>query len=94
MIDQIRETQLEEEKIEHLQEVVDIDDEIEQEEDAPEPQLYSRILSDKERRKLEKVQAKADKDAEKERKRIKMEILKVELEKEKTDQKVVAIAKL
>src|SRR5205814_1701561 len=97
IMDQIRETQLEEEKIEDLREVVDLEDEQEEEpdEDSPAPQLYSRILSDKERRKMEKVQAKAEKDAEKERKRVETETVKEEREKEKADKKVkVIVAKL
>lgn len=91
IMEQIRESQPEDEKIENLQEIVDIADEQEeeQEEDVRAPQLYSRILSDKERRKMEKVQAKADKDAEKEKKRIKTEMLKAE--RVKADKKMRAI---
>jgi len=93
IMDQIRQTHLEEEKIEDLQEVVDLEDEQEEEpeDESPAPRLYSRILSDKERRKMEKVQAKAEKDAEKERKRAEMETLKAEREKEKADRKMRAI---
>ena len=88
IMDQIRETQLEDDKIEDLREVIDIEEEQDEEqEDTPTAQLYSRILSDKERRKMDKVQAKADKDAEKERKRIELEMMKAEREKEKADRK-------
>lgn len=97
MMDHIRQTHLEEEKIEDLWEVVDMEDEQEEEpeEDSPAPQLYSRILSDKERRKMEKVQAKAEKDAEKERKRAEIETLRAKKEKKKADKKMkTVVAKL
>ena len=97
IMDQIGQTHFEEEKIEDLREVIDLEDEQEEEPEdkSPAPQLYSRILSDKERRKMEKVQAKAEKDAEKERKRAEIETLKAEREKEKADKKMRAfVAKL
>jgi hypothetical protein len=89
-IDPIAETHLEEEKIEDLKEVIDIEEENEEEQDqeTPTPQLYDRILSDKEKRKMEKVHAKAEKDAEKERKRLEKEAIKAEKEKEKADRKM------
>jgi hypothetical protein len=93
IMDQVRQTRLDEEKIEDLQEVVDLEDEQEEEpeDESPVPQLYSRILSDKERRKMEKVQAKAEIDAEKKKKRAEIETLKMEREKEKADKKMKAI---
>jgi hypothetical protein len=92
IMDQIRETQPEDETIEDLREVIDIEEEQDEEqEDTPTPQLYSRLLSDKERRKLEKVQAEADKDAEKMKKRIELEMMKAEREKEKVDRKMKTV---
>ena len=92
-MDQIRQTHVEEEKIEDLREVVDLEDEQEEEleNESPAAQLYSRILSNKARRKMEKVQSKAEKDAEKERKRAETEALKAERGKEKADKKMKAI---
>jgi len=89
-IDPIAETHLEEEKIEDLKEVIDVEEETEEEQDVetPTPQLYDRILSDKEKRKMEKVHAKAEKDAEMERKRLEKEAIKAEKEKEKADRKM------
>jgi hypothetical protein len=97
IMDQVRQTHLDEEKIEDLQEVVDLEDEQDEEpeDESSAPQLYSRILSDKERRKMEKVRAKAGMDAEKKKKRAEMETLKTEREKEKADKKMkVIVAKL
>lgn len=92
-MDQIRQTNAEEEKIEDLREVVDLEDEQEEEleDESPAAQLYFRVLSNKERRKMEKAQAKAEKDAEKERKRVETEALKAEKGKEKADKKMKAI---
>src|SRR5277367_191366 len=90
-MDPIPETHLEEDKIEDLKEVINIEEENEedhQEEEPPTPQLYDRILSDKEKRKMEKVYSKAEKDAEKERKRLEKEAAKAEKEKEKADRKM------
>lgn len=87
-IDTIAETHIEDEQVEELKEVVEVDDEEmdEPEEQAnPELQLYHRILSDNEKRKMEKVHAQAKKDAEKERKRVEKELLKAEKEREKAD---------
>ena len=94
IMDQICQTQLEEDKIEDLREVIEIDDvqeADEQKEESLSAPLNSLMLSDKERRKMEKVQAKAEKDAEKERKRAEIEILKAEREKEKADKKMRAV---
>jgi len=88
-VDPIAEAHLEEDKIEDLKEVIDIEDENEEEQvDNPTPQLYDRILSDREKRKMEKVHAKVEKDAEKERKRLEREALKAEKDKEKADRKM------
>ena len=76
-IDPIVETQIEEDQIEDLKEVIEIEDETEEaHEEIPAPQLYHRILSDKEKRKMEKVQAKAEKDDEEKRKRNAIQPLK------------------
>jgi len=94
IIDEISQTHLEEEKIEDLKEVIEIEEDQEEEgdEEVPStPELYHRILSDKEKRKMEKVRSKAEKDAEKERKRIEKEILKAEREKDKADRKMRAV---
>lgn len=91
IMDTIAETHVAEEQIEELKEVVEVDDEDEdelEEQANPELQLYSRILSDNEKRKMEKVHTQAKKDAEKERKRIKKETLKAEKEREKADKKM------
>jgi hypothetical protein len=87
-IDTIGEAHLEEEKIEDLEEVIDVEDENEEQEENTIPQLYDRILSDGEKRKMEKVHAKREKDAEKERKRLEREAQKAEKEKEKPDRKM------
>jgi len=90
-MDTITETHIAEEQIEELKEVVEVDDDDvdELEEQAnPELQLYSRILSDNEKRKMEKVHTQAKKDAEKERKRIEKEMLKAEKAREKADKKM------
>jgi len=92
-MDEIRQGKLEEEKLEELKEVIHIEedeDETNEEDEGPTPQLYGRILSDKERRKMEKVQAKAEKDAEKERKKAEMEALKGERDQEKEERKTRA----
>jgi len=92
MMDEIAQIHAEDDAIEELQEVVDIecDNEWEQIEDKAVPRLYSRILSDKEKRKMEKVHAQAEKDAERERKRTETATLKVEKGKEKFDKKMGA----
>ena len=88
-IDTIGEAHLEEERIEDLKEVIDIEDENEEEQEKnTTPQLYDRILSDREKRKMEKVHAKGEKDAEKEKKRLEREAQKAEKEKEKPDRKM------
>jgi len=96
VMDTIPPEHLEDEKIEDLKEVTDIEDEeFEDPVDnvqVPEEQLYSRILPDKEKRKMDKVQAKQDNDAEKERKRQERELLKAEREKDKADRKMRAMA--
>jgi hypothetical protein len=100
VMDTISQTNLEEEQIEELHEVVEVDDEgaNEQEQDTQEPLLDVLILPDREKRKMDKVQAQADKDAEKERKKaekeaLKMqkETLKAEREREKADKKLKAL---
>lgn len=90
IIDPIAEARLEEEKIEDLKEVVHIEDENSEEEqqEISTPQLYDRILSDREKRRMEKVHAKVERDAEKERKRSEKEGLKAEKEKEKANKKL------
>jgi chromatin remodeling complex protein RSC6 len=91
IIDTITETHIAEEQIEELKEVVEVDDEDVDELDEqanPELQLYSRILSDNEKRKMEKVHTQGKKDAEKERKRIEKESLKAERAREKADKKM------
>jgi hypothetical protein len=88
VIDDVQ-TNIEEEAIQELQEVVDVEDDKEELMDySPVPQLYSRILSDMEKRKMEKVQKQADKEAEKERKRIEKAALRAEKEKEREEKKL------
>ena len=83
IIDTITENQVEE-PIEELLEVTDVDNELEEEkEDSQEQYLYERILPDKEKRKMEKVRADAEKSAEREKKRLEREAAKVRKEKEK-----------
>jgi regulator of protease activity HflC (stomatin/prohibitin superfamily) len=92
VMDTITQTHHDEEEVEELHEVVELEDEnTEVEDDVAEPQLYARILSDKEKRKMEKVQAKNEKDAEKVRKKAEKEALKAGKEKEKADRKLRAI---
>lgn len=100
-MDTINQNNLEEERIEELHEVVEVDDEngTEPGEDGPEPQLDVLILPDREKRKMDKVQAQADKNVEKERKKaekeaLKMqkEMLKAEKDREKADRKLKALA--
>jgi regulator of protease activity HflC (stomatin/prohibitin superfamily) len=92
IMDEIRQSQLEEDTVEELKEVVDIEeDDQEAEEEATAPLLYTRVLSERERRKMEKVQAKAEKDAEKARQKAEFEALKAERDKDKVDRKMKAI---
>ena len=92
VIDDISQTNIEEEAVQQLYEVVEIEDDKEELMDySPVPQLYSRILSDREKRKMEKVHAEAEKEAEKERKRIEKAALKAEKEKEKAEKKMKAL---
>jgi hypothetical protein len=93
IMDVIRQNRLDEDTVEELKEVIDIEEEDQEaeEEEAPAPQLYTRVLSERERRKMEKVQAKAEKDAEKARKKAELESLKAERDKEKVDRKMRAI---
>jgi hypothetical protein len=80
-----------EEKIENLREVIDMDEEDGVEEEISPPHLNALILSDKEKRKMEKVHVKAEKDAERARKRSEREALKAEKEKEKADRRLRAV---
>jgi regulator of protease activity HflC (stomatin/prohibitin superfamily) len=93
IMDEIRQTRLEEDTVKELKEVVDIEEEDQEteEEEATAPLLYSRVLSERERRKMEKVQAKAEKDAEKARKKAESEALKAERDKDKVDGRMGAI---
>lgn len=92
IMDEIRQIRLDEDTVEELKEVVDIEEEYQEaEEETPAPQLYTRVLSERERRKMEKVQAKTEKDAEKARKKAELEALKAERDKEKVDRKMTAI---
>lgn len=76
------------EEIQDLREVVDIvEDDEDDIEGIAEAQLYTSILSDQEKRKLDKIQAQATKDAEKERKRVEKEMAKSLKEKEKESRK-------
>ena len=91
IMDIIEETPVPDELVEELREVVEVD-----EEEAEEPveqvnhelQLYSQLLSDNEKRKMEKVHAQTKKDADKERKRAEKEALKAEKEREKANKKM------
>jgi hypothetical protein len=65
--------------VEDLHEVVDIEDE--PDEDTPTPLFYDRVLSDKEKRKMERVKADADKAADKKTKRLEKEAAKAKKEK-------------
>ena len=90
VIDEFVEThRSEEEKIEDLHEVIDIEDEDEESEAlGPTPNLYLRVLSDTEMRKMDKVQAQQEKNAERDRKKIEREALKAEKEREKAEKKL------
>jgi hypothetical protein len=98
VMDSISQTHHDEDKIEELHEIIDLEDENEEvEEETPEPaqldsqMMDSRMMNDRERRKMQKVQAKAERDSEKERKRVEREMLKAEREKEKADRKMRAV---
>jgi hypothetical protein len=88
MMDQITQAHCEEEKVEQLCELIEIEDENEEDQDEgiPATQLYACMLSDKEKRKMEKVQAQTEKDAEKARKIVERETLKAKRKKEKADE--------
>ena len=87
VLDNVAENNITEE-IQDLQEVVDIEEDDEEDiEGIAEAQLYASILSDQEKRKLDKIQAQATKDAEKERKRVEKEMAKAIKEKEKESRK-------
>ena len=95
IMDAVAETHVADEQIEDLKEVLEVDDEdMDESEEQPNPelQLYSQILSDNEKRKMEKVHAQTKKDAEKERKRAEKEILKAEKEREKAEKKMQNMA--
>jgi hypothetical protein len=92
VIDTISQTPFDQENVEDLKEVVDLeeDEETDEQEDILTME-FNTAISDKERRKMEKAKAKAEKDAEKERNRVDKEVMKARMEKEKTDRKIRAV---
>jgi hypothetical protein len=58
-----------EEELQDLKEVVDVEDDVEEDVETVDRQLFPELLSDAERRKMEKVHVQASKDAKKERKK-------------------------
>ena len=77
------------EEIEELEEVIEVEDEDEdvEFEGIADPQLYASVLSDSEKRKMDKVQVQACKEVEKERKKAEREAAKALKEKEKEERK-------
>ena len=92
-MDAISQTPFDQENVEDLKEVVDLeeDDEIDEQEEDILTMEFNTAISDKERRKMEKAKAKAEKDAEKERNRVDKEVMKARMEKEKADRKIRAV---
>ena len=93
VMDAISQTPFDQENVEDLKEVVDLDedDEIDEQEEDILTMEFNTAISDKERRKMAKAKAKAEKDAEKERNRVDKEVMKARMEKEKADRKIRAV---